>query len=207
MKCPSALFLLLVPCSSPAAILGVFPTFSRSHFAVFEPYMTELVARNHSVVMISPYPLPKTVRGYVHIDIQKAREKFNGSWSLESFPQIPPRFHNVLSIIADSNKGNENIFQLKSVRDLISSSTSTFDLIIIEEFTSDVFLGFAHRFKAPFITISTCPPMPWTTRRYGAPASLAFSPNLFSGYSDQMDFSSRTINLMQVEFKMSTAFT
>lgn len=197
MRIPGVLFLLLFPSCQCARVLGVFPIFSRSHFNVFEPLMLELVSRGHNVTLVSAYPLTGASGEYRHIDIQRAKEKFNGSWSLDSFPQIPVAFHNVLSTIGTQLKENEGIFLLENVKNLISSGEK-FDLVIVEEFTSDVFFGFAHVFKAPLITFSSCPPMPWAMDRYGAPAGLAFSPNMFSDFTQDMVFLKRSVNVLQV---------
>uniref|UniRef100_A0A1B6H8E4 Uncharacterized protein n=1 Tax=Homalodisca liturata TaxID=320908 RepID=A0A1B6H8E4_9HEMI len=196
MRCSSVVFLFLAQCSTGARILAVFHTFSMSHFAVFEPLVLQLISRGHEVVLVSGYPLSAPSNKYEHIDIMEAKQKFNGSWSLGSFPEIPTAFQNVLAIIGKQIEENENVFRLGRVQDLINSERK-FDLVIVEQFTSDVFYSFATKFNAPLITFSSCPPMPWAMDHYGAPAGLAFSPNLFSGFTHNMGLTQRTLNVLQ----------
>lgn len=194
---PLFLLLCLARCTVPASILAVVPTLSVSHFAVFEPLLASLVERGHSLVVVSGYPVTVARGDYTHVDIKEAKKKFNGSWSLDSFSEIPAPYPEVLSITSDQVRENENIFGLENVQSLLNSGR-TFDLLIIEQFISDVFLGFADKFKAPFIAVSACPSMPWAMGRLGAPASLATEPNLFSGFSSKMGFSQRLVNVLQV---------
>lgn len=195
-KVVAVVICVLAKCSSPASILAVIPTLSMSHFAVFDPLLVELVGRGHELLLVSGYPL-STMKNYSHINIKEAKKYFNGSWSLDTLPQIPTDYNNILSITTEQVKENENILKLNSVQSLIDSSL-TFDLLVVEQFISDAFLAFAPRFNVPFITISTCPSMPWAMDRYGTPLNLGSTPNLLSGYTTNMDFLQRVINTIQV---------
>lgn len=193
---PLFLLLCLARCTVPASILVVVPTLSVSHFGVLEPLLASLIERGHSLVVVSGYPV-SAAGDYTHVDIKEAKKKFNGSWELDSFSKIPAPYREIFSITSDQVRENDNIFGLESVQGLLNSGRK-FDLLIIEQFISDVFLGFVDKFKAPFITVSACPAMPWAMGRLGTPYNLATEPNLFSGFSSKMDFSQRLLNVVQV---------
>lgn len=54
-----------------------------------------------------------------------------------------------------------------------------FDVVIVEIFMSESLLGFAHRFNAPVIGISTFGASKWTTDLVGSPSPLSYVPHTF----------------------------
>lgn len=64
----------------------------------------------------------------------------------------------------------------------------------MEQFTSDCMFGIAHRLNAPVIALSSCAMMPWYYHRLGNPQTPSFTPALFMGYSDNMNFRQRISN-------------
>lgn len=48
---------------------------------------------------------------------------------------------------------NEYVFENPNVQKFVKSTDLHFDVIVAEEFLSDSFLMFAHKFKAPIVTI------------------------------------------------------
>lgn len=64
------------------------------------------------------------------------------------------------SVISDmasfTNVMNSYAFENPNVQKLIHATDLTFDVVINEEFFAESFLMFAHKFKAPIITICEC---------------------------------------------------
>lgn len=54
-----------------------------------------------------------------------------------------------------------------------------FDVIILEIFLDEPLLGFAHRFNAPIIGLSTFGASKWTTDLVGSPSPLSYVPHPF----------------------------
>lgn len=54
-----------------------------------------------------------------------------------------------------------------------------FDVIILEIFLDEALLGFAHRFNAPIIGLSTFGASKWTTDLVGSPSPLSYVPHPF----------------------------
>lgn len=71
-----------------------------------------------------------------------------------------------------------------------------FDVIVIESFNSDCFLGLVHKFPAPVVGISSCTIMNWYNKRFGNPAHPAYIPNNLMWYSDQLTFFERVGNTL-----------
>lgn len=65
-------------------------------------------------------------------------------------------FTNINHFQNPPKKWNVHAFQSPEVQKLINSSGLHFDVIINEEFYADSFLMFAHKFKAPIVTICKC---------------------------------------------------
>lgn len=86
----------------------------------------------------------------------------------------------------------------KALTDLIKSDEH-FDLIIAElSFNQDCFLGFAHKFSAPLIGVTTSVMMPWNNWKFGNPNNPSYIPSNFLPYSDQMTFLERVDNALML---------
>ena len=86
------------------------------------------------------------------------------------------------------------ILQLDSIQKLIHSTDLHFDVVIVEAFFNECFLGFAHKFKAPIIQV--CPYSGGNVMAdwVGSPKPYSFVPDEFVGYTDKMNFWERTHN-------------
>lgn len=80
-----------------------------------------------------------------------------------------------------------------AVQKLIESD-ARFDLLITESFHEDCFLGFVHRFKAPFISFSSHQLMPWANKRFSNDDNPSYTPSIFLSFSPSMTFFERSIN-------------
>uniref|UniRef100_A0A1B6C0W4 Glucuronosyltransferase n=1 Tax=Clastoptera arizonana TaxID=38151 RepID=A0A1B6C0W4_9HEMI len=69
-----------------------------------------------------------------------------------------------------------------------------FDLVMTEIFNTDLFLGFAYKYKANIISLSSCPVVPWGTQRFGIPDNPAYIPYAFSSKIDLTSFTNRLWN-------------
>ena len=49
---------------------------------------------------------------------------------------------------------SRDAFQTENLRKFVNAKNLTFDLVIAEQFVQESFLMFAHKYKAPLITIS-----------------------------------------------------
>lgn len=74
-----------------------------------------------------------------------------------------------------------------------------FDVIILEQFTTDCLMAVAHQLQVPVIGASSCALMPWHYARTGNPQITSYIPALFLGHSDNMSFGQRVANWVTVQ--------
>lgn len=175
-------------------ILGIFTHFGKSHFDVFQPIMQELSERGHDVTVLSYHPQPAA--GYKDLVLESDIYTGNSLLAFDMLmPGYPGQFLEVFLVHELAREGCEFGLKSQPVRELLKSKKK-FDLIIIEAFNTDCYLGLVHRLKAPFIHISSSTSLPWFTSRFGQPDNPAYISNLFMGFSDKLGFGARVINTM-----------
>uniref|UniRef100_A0A2S2NRN0 Ecdysteroid UDP-glucosyltransferase n=1 Tax=Schizaphis graminum TaxID=13262 RepID=A0A2S2NRN0_SCHGA len=180
--------------ASAARILGVFPHHGYSHHMVFLPYLRTLADRGHDVHVISnfdsshPRITDISVAGFMPMSNNNV-----------TFPDSAGRF-GVVGALTDMfelyglAETTEGVFDAPAVRSLLDDRTASFDLVIAEHFNSELPLGFAAKYRAPFILLSSCPLTPWTMSLVGQPQQIAYRPSVFSGLPERMDLGQRLTN-------------
>jgi len=86
------------------------------------------------------------------------------------------------------------LLQQDSIQKLIHSTDLSFDVVIFEAFISECFLGFAHKFQAPIIQVSTEVGGNFMGDWVGSPNPYSYVPDEFVEYADKMNFWERTHN-------------
>jgi glucuronosyltransferase len=86
--------------------------------------------------------------------------------------------------------------QDRGVQELIYSKDNQFDLIIMEAFFNDCFLGFVHEFRVPVVQVCSFGGTEWMGDWVGNPNSYAYVPGGFLAYSDRMTFWERLTNAL-----------
>lgn len=90
----------------------------------------------------------------------------------------------------------ENLLQNSAIQRLIHFTDQQFDLIIMETFFLDCFLGFAHKFKVPVVQICSFGGTEFMGDFVGNPNPYAYVPDNFQSFSDKMNFKERLINTL-----------
>ena len=183
-----ALCLQTVSCSR---ILALFPHVGKSHFDVFNPYLKQLAARGHQLVVVSHFPQNTKVENLTDISI-------SGSVPIPPthgivFERVENKgsIHNAILLRNLAEPHCNGILQLPQVKNLVNQS---FDLVITELFDTDCFLGVVQQIDTPFIYFSSSILMPWGNDRFGNPDNPSYIPNLFLHFSDKMNFLERLEN-------------
>ena len=86
------------------------------------------------------------------------------------------------------------MLQEEEIQKLIHARSLHFDLLIVEAFFNECFLGFVHQFKAPLIQLCTFGGVNWMGDWVGNPNPYAYVPDPFLSYKDKMNFWERMIN-------------
>lgn len=86
------------------------------------------------------------------------------------------------------------MLQEEEIQKLIHAKNLHFDLVIVEAFFNECFLGFVHKFKAPLIHLCTFGGAHWIGDWVGNPNPYAYVPDVLLEYGDKMDFWERMVN-------------
>lgn len=183
-------------------ILGVFGHTGKSHFDVFKPLLEELARRGHELTVISYFP---------RTDNAKAKEPLP-NYKDVSLVTKDGIFVNVIDLQQIKHgwfRPMQELYLLKTMADyacnagLRSSSVKKFlqsdekfDLILTENFNTDCFLGFIHRFKAPYMALSSHQIMPWTNSDMANTDNPSYIPIVMLGLTKPLDFFSRIKNTL-----------
>lgn len=91
----------------------------------------------------------------------------------------------------------ERNFALKSPqidRILDMHRQQPFDIVLVEQFITDFYLGLIHKLNVPFIGFSTCALPPYFYDHINLPDTPSHVPFAFSGFDWNMNLYERTIN-------------
>nr|XP_022918225.1 UDP-glucuronosyltransferase 2C1-like [Onthophagus taurus] len=181
-----------------AKILGIFNMPSYSHFVLGETLFKELAKQGHEVTMMSAFPQKTPIKNYRDIYLEEAsiafKEHMKSGFDLLNFGKIP--FIVKLFFISRMTFNvMEQSFENKDVQNLIKSDEK-FDLIIIEAFLNEAFYGFAHKFKAPVISLGTSDSSIWVNRLTANPSPSSFVASPMLPYSPEMNLFQRLNNLI-----------
>lgn len=199
MKSILGVFLLCLfglRCTRSANILVVSPTVSKSHYVMFGVLSRALVGRGHNVTQITTFPEVATTENLTEISVKSVRTVFLNDLPVEMFGEVPPSLLTAARMLLVYVDSTANVLNFTEVRRLMTSESEKFDLVISESFVDDVFLGFAHKFEAPVITVSSCYMYAWTADRFAVPSDPAYIPGFHSGYGVRMQFWQRLRNAL-----------
>jgi len=199
------LLVTVMTVSESAKILGLFPMPSKSHTAVNVAIVKELAERGHEVTVVSPFPEKSEIPNYKNIVLdEKIIEKHFATLGIkveETFKVVDRNtFQISLMLWGLGSLLCENYLQEPGVQDLIHSKHEHFDLVIIEAFFNECFLGFAHKFNAPVVQVCSFGGTASMGDWVGNPSPYSYVPDGFIHYSDRMTFWERLTNTVVGEF-------
>ena len=88
----------------------------------------------------------------------------------------------------------EMMLSEEGIKKLIEDKDVQFDLVIMEAFFNECFLGFVHKFKAPLIQVCTFAGTHYMGDWFGNSQPYSYVPDVFTPFSDRMDFWQRFSN-------------
>ncbi|KAF6213837.1 hypothetical protein GE061_011559 [Apolygus lucorum] len=196
---------LALRASDAASILGFLPFHGTSHNMNTVPLFVELAKRGHNVTLAGFHPpkMPvsnlemiqfKTAPGVVVKASRSANdyENPNHMTTMRLLRTLYPMYHDNIGI----NNNFSDIFNKR------------YDLLIVEMFESDLFMGFVSKIDAPFIIIHNCEPLPWHRLTLGDPLAPSVIPQVFGQRASRMDFAGRfwnTVEILELLFEYRTA--
>ncbi|KAL0123286.1 hypothetical protein PUN28_005667 [Cardiocondyla obscurior] len=184
-------------------ILGVFGHLGKSHFDVFKPLLEELARKGHEITVISFFPRTDSAKAKEPLPSYKDISLVNSSVGvfvnvidLQNIEHTWSRVLKELTMLrymADHacNTGLQN----SAIKEFLQSD-EVFDVILTENFNTDCYLGFIHRFKAPFISLSSHQVMPWTNNDMANSDDPSYIPVIFLGLTKPLNFINRMANVL-----------
>ncbi|XP_048006723.1 UDP-glycosyltransferase UGT5-like [Leguminivora glycinivorella] len=171
-------FLCLTNLIESARILGVFPIPSISHQVVFRPLMTELAKRGHDVVVITTDPAFKNETAPANLTEIDVHDVSYKAWKekIDFITGAPPytMLTTALQMMVDVLKVEIETPQVKE----FMAKDQKFDLVIAEACVPAA-LGFAHKYKAPVIQMSSFYGSRINYDSMGAPSHMFLYPELY----------------------------
>ncbi|XP_017768996.1 PREDICTED: UDP-glucuronosyltransferase 1-9-like isoform X4 [Nicrophorus vespilloides] len=183
--------LLLIASADSYRILGLFPYVGKSHFKVFQPALEALALKGHDVHVVSYFPSNNNIETYHDVqllDMNNSSEhtiRFDVDYTTRLVKYLTPVEFGEMSIEICSNLNNPDVLKLKDMQ---------FDVVLVELFNTDCFLGLVHQLKAPFIGVASHVLMPFTNKIIGNVDNPSYIPNQFMHFSDKMSFLERLEN-------------
>ncbi|KAF5302668.1 hypothetical protein FQA39_LY19052 [Lamprigera yunnana] len=186
-KMGSAVLLIFLLCDSVLTynILAVFPHNGKSHFYFFQPLLKGLAKYGHNVTVLSHFPQINVSRNYR--DVSLMNPKLFHSTALELDMNDLSDFSKIINLLHAGQKMCESGLTAPSVTEFLKEN-NYFDLVLVEYFVSSCYLGFAHKYKAPVIGLSSTIMLPWQSEDMGNPSNPAYVPCISVSASDKMSF-------------------
>ncbi|XP_045481088.1 UDP-glycosyltransferase UGT5-like isoform X1 [Harmonia axyridis] len=192
-----AVIVFFQSCVNSYRILIVLQEPVKSHFNVFKPLVRELARKNHNVTLVAHFSsgIEETENYREHLlenkhDLaayfSKIREE--GNVKLDRWGSVS-RFAKASLIFCDDDLSDKAIVDLRNSRE-------EYDLIILEHFCNDCFLGVAGVFNAPVIGISSTALLTWHNDRFGNIDNPSYIPNPLYLFSNRMNFWERCENFL-----------
>ncbi|XP_055548557.1 UDP-glycosyltransferase UGT5-like isoform X2 [Wyeomyia smithii] len=178
-------------------ILVLVPFPASSHWFWLHHFVVELLDRGHQVTAITNFAATEPHPNYTEVVIDP--------------PFDMPYYFPVSDIFEAKYSGDlSNLFLYwhvgisttkyalrdPNVQHFIEQDDSSFDLVISEQFYQEAFLMFAHKYRAPIVTIGTLGYSDFMDRAMGLLTPWSFVPHPILTYMDDMSFSQRCYNFL-----------
>uniref|UniRef100_A0A0A9VR56 UDP-glucuronosyltransferase 1-2 n=1 Tax=Lygus hesperus TaxID=30085 RepID=A0A0A9VR56_LYGHE len=197
------LSVVLLHTTDAADILGFFPFHGPSHNLVFMSLMEELAKRGHNVTVAGYYE-PKTPRPNFKSILFKLKPGTPLKGFLDAKDYENSNHMTTMYLINDIFSNYEDLIPLNNYNQILEGK---YDLVVLEYFETDLFLGYASKIGAPYILFHSSEAIPWHRIKMGDSIAPNIIPNVFGQRDSRMDFMGRfmnTVELIQMMFYYRT---
>ncbi|XP_015113242.1 UDP-glucuronosyltransferase 2B17 [Diachasma alloeum] len=197
----SIISIFLISCAIESAshrILAIFPFQSRSHQMMFDALIKGLVDRGHQMDVMTVYPMKKPLKNYtVVVNLEGKQESLVNQWNVKFASELGD---DTLPIIAlPFGNGLCEYLGLPEMQAIIKNPPQDppYDLVIVESFGANCFIGLGHVLNVPVIMASSTVPLPWLETSLGQVQYPAFVPAFFTSHKHPMSFFDRVLNTVK----------
>ena len=203
MKIAQFYFFLFAAVSiSGERILVLTPIGQKSHKMALMPIAEGLAEKGHQVTVVSAYKADKIVENLKEIVIGNAEHKVPVDWfnfmklSDDEVFRTVIKMHTQLNIF-----GYDYLMASQEFRNIIQSKNV--DLVIVDAILNDCTLPIIDSLNVPFIYHSSASIISFTMAAMGVPMDYASLPAGMPGYTDQMSFIQRLLNMVSSEIYLT----
>ncbi|XP_022185112.2 UDP-glycosyltransferase UGT5 isoform X3 [Nilaparvata lugens] len=184
--------------TNSARILAIFPISAKSHYITFEPLALELAKRGHELVIVSYFPYQNPIENVTVISTREHTPSLVNELDIVTFQQvgIPKGTFFEIFVLYSLIAEHTRIFEVPGVKNLLKSNEK-FDLMMVEVFNTDMFAGFADKFKCPVIGFTSSTIMTGTDARFANPDNPSYIPCVSSEFVAPFTFWQRLSNTVQ----------
>lgn len=126
-----------------ARILTVFPVYVKSYYNVYEPLLKRLSTRGHEIVAVTHFPQRIRLANFTDVDVSSTLPSLVGTRSFHDI-QNYTIWRNIRDLTYRFGVAIcEPVLKRPEVERVVETR-QRFDLLVIEIFATDCFLGFAH---------------------------------------------------------------
>lgn len=173
-----------------ARILAIFPFHVKSHYSVYEPLLKRLSTRGHEIVVVTHFPQRIRLTNFTDLDVSSTLLNRTNTVPVPNIT-VWEKIHYITAVgICEPVLGNPKMKRLINAKE-------HFDLLVIEIFATDCFLGIAHALNIPKIVgaVSTVG-LSWSNMISGNIENPSYIPNFVSSYTGRMNLLERSINTL-----------
>lgn len=148
----SLLLILVFTLTDSYNILIVFPFFANSHYVLYGRLFQKLVSDGHNVTLVSYFPTNTTIHNYRDVSLKKENtvtkemmsitQLSNSQWFRWWYYLV--LYHEYFEMNCRTVNQNENFRKFMK-------EENEFDLILMQYFMSDCFLGLVKKYNVPYI--------------------------------------------------------
>ncbi|XP_045130363.1 UDP-glycosyltransferase UGT5-like [Portunus trituberculatus] len=201
MRLAAILLLTLAALSEASRVLMVLSLGSPSHKNILTPLAESLGRRGHQVTVASLHAAPPNAsHSYTDLAATTAWEsvrKVTGEFDVFKMREVnggkDVNSQVMKKVLRHLPKYCEAFLQDPGLK---SAWATRPDLILLPAFMNECGLAFVHKFKAPFMYVTTSGLTPWTADLLGTPENPAYVPNQYLSYGDHMTLWERTVNTL-----------
>jgi len=187
-------FFLLLGVVESYKILGVFPMPSKSHYILASSSMKHLLANGHEVTLVSGYMDKNKHPKMTEVILDGLVESFKKKTSNMLDRDDSGVFHNIFIVYGLASFVTNYTLTHPNVQKLLQSNEH-FDLVFVESFATDAFVGLGERFNAPVVGLGTFGSATWLDQMIGNPVQASIMSHTLSPFTDKMNFWQRAANL------------
>ncbi|XKL67571.1 hypothetical protein PGB90_003062 [Kerria lacca] len=178
-------------------ILGIFPTYSKSHYLMNQPITKGLAARGHNVTIISHFKSESNLNNYEEIIFGDNLRSFVDTVTINEAREMNRLLNHLSQALTMEYESCLNILKSHFLQKIIKSKEKSFDLIIAELYYSTCYNLLAYYLNIPLIVILPPTLFIGTDIIVGNPNNPSFVPLINTPYTTKMNFWQRFTNTVQ----------